>query len=96
MKDTLIPYKEVQSAKKLVESVGYTVSKKKKDSRINESSDKLTVGDKFKNQFDTVITILEPDKQGRYHYKTNRSDDVRIGSEDSILHMLEVNGYTKI
>lgn len=55
---------------------------------------KLNPGDKFKNRKGTVITIVEPTKDGRVQYRVG--DEIRIGSENSIQNMLYANNYMRI
>ena len=54
---------------------------------------KLNTGDTFKNRKGTIITIVEPTKDGRIQYKVG--DEVRIGFENSIQNMLYQNNYMR-
>lgn len=55
---------------------------------------RLNTGDIFKNRKGTIITIVEPTKDGRIQYRVG--DEVRIGSENSIQNMLYQNNYMRI
>ena len=64
------------------------------DVDASDSIGELKPGDQFKNRNDVIVTIIEPTKDGKVQFKIG--NDVRIGTQKSIQHMLYDNNYMRI